>query len=463
MTSAPNMDALYQTFMTVNAGNPRAYRELQRVLTSHDKIPEQQPTQPLLPVDELEIRFELMRKLEIIWEKSFTRLTELPMSRYQPFNDMQVAALLHMDLDYLRHIVNIWDVMVLQDLQGLGCTLKIFSNKTLSAQDIRSAEAVPQGDPVFEPDVPSESSGDELEVKRKATKYEQSGTRAKRNSFYVMKRNQLDNYRCIVTQTSNPQVCHIVPFSANATEKARDLWRKCLITIVRLQLMGTTSLERLESLFCSKLGVSDRHWNSICLSPKLHDWWERGYFAFRYLGTRDPPLADPNSIVCLRIQFEWMVWRERDIGKKPAGSLGRTVAEFQAALPEYAGQTMPPHCGDYHDTHGRPLVAVSRPETGFNVEDGDVFEVVVPRRHMEKMILSFQVQRALIKILAMVGGAEALDDVDYQPPFLDEDWEFPGLKTERMGRPLVVLSGAWQGKDEIEGLDEGDSSKKGAE
>lgn len=82
---------------------------------------------------------------------------------------------------------------------------------------------------------------------------------------------------------------------------------------------------------------------------------------------------------------------------------------------------------------------------------------------MDKMILAFQVQRALIKILAMAGGAEALEDVDYQPPFLDNDWEFPGLKTEFSSRPLVLLSEPWEGDDGVEGLDEGESSKKGAE
>jgi len=227
--------------------------------------------------------------------------------------------------------------------------------------------------------------------------------------------------------------------------------------------MAPTPLKRLEDLFCSRLGASDRHWNSICLSPQFHDWWERGYFALNYIGTRELPLDDPNSVVCLRIQFEWMVWRDKEMGKKRADTLGRTVAEFQAALPGYVGQTTPPHCGDYRGTHGRPLVAISRPETGFNVEDGDIFDVLIPKRHMDKMILAFQVQRALIKILAMTGGAEALEDVDYHPPFLDDDWEFPGLKTVFSSRPLVVLSEPWEGDDGVQGLDEGESSKKGAE
>ncbi|KAK3988379.1 hypothetical protein QBC44DRAFT_371036 [Cladorrhinum sp. PSN332] len=245
-----------------------------------------------------------------------------------------------------------------------------------------------------------------------------------------------------MTQTFNPEVCHIAPFSANAFDVGMDLWCKCLYTIFGLGLMGTVLLDRFESLFYSKLGASDRHWNLIRLNVIAYDFWSRAYFAFKYLGTRDPPLADLKSMVCLRIQIEWMPWRERDVDKnKPEGSIGRSVDEFRATLPKYEGRTLPPHCGDYRGTYGRPLVALSRLETGFNIEDGDIFEVWVERGHMEKMISCFQLQRAMIRILAIAGGAEPQDD-DYQPPFLDEDWEFPGVKAERKGKPFIVMDGS---------------------
>jgi hypothetical protein len=131
--------------------------------------------------------------------------------------------------------------------------------------------------------------------------------------------------------------------------------------------------------------------------------------------------------MALRIQFHWMPWREREIGQKPATPLGRTVESLQAAFPEYNTMGRPPYCGNHSPFDGRPIVAISRPATGFNVETGDVFEVFVPKRHMQKMITAFNLQWALIKILAIAGGAEALDDTPDHPEFLDEDWRFPGV------------------------------------
>lgn len=46
---------------------------------------------------------------------------------------------------------------------------------------------------------------------------------------------------------------------------------------------------------------------------------------------------------------------------------------------------------------------------------------------MQKMMMAFDLQWALIKLLAISGGAEALDDVPDDPEFLDESWRFPGL------------------------------------
>ena len=99
------MDDAYQAFLTKNVGNPRALRELQRTMANADNIPEQYPTKQPMPIDELEMRFDLIRQLESIWEDCFTAVTHLPQNRWRRFNDMQVAALLHMDIHILRNVV----------------------------------------------------------------------------------------------------------------------------------------------------------------------------------------------------------------------------------------------------------------------------------------------------------------------------------------------------------------------
>lgn len=153
--------------------------------------------------------------------------------------------------------------------------------------------------------------------------------------------------------------------------------------------------------------------------------------------------------MALRIQWNWMVWRERDIGQKPAAPLGRTTESIQTAFR--------PYCGHHSPLDGRPIVAISRPATGFNVESGDVFEVFVPKRHMQKMIIAFDLQWALIKLLAMGGGAEAIDEVPDHPEFLDDFWRFQG-DTARL-RDLQAFYEAIEAKDKRAAAADSESSK----
>ncbi|KAK3689594.1 hypothetical protein B0T22DRAFT_174372 [Podospora appendiculata] len=132
-----------------------------------------------------------------------------------------------------------------------------------------------------------------------------------------------------------------------------------------------------------------------------------------------------------------MVWREREIGRKPASQLGRTTESIQAGFR--------PYCGHHSPFDGRPIVAISRPATGFNIESGDVFEVLVPNRHMQKMIMAFNLQWALIQLLAIGGGAEALEDAPDYPEFLDEFWRFP-CDTAAI-RQAQALNDAMEAKD----------------
>jgi hypothetical protein len=322
------------------------------------------------------------------------------------------------------------------------------------------AEVASADDAAIDPESASESSASERTKERRKTKTE-SGGKARRNSFYTDKRQKLDRNRCLITGTRGPEVCHIIPFAANSTEKNRGLWENYVRHVAQLHLVETLTgqtnwdLEkRLHSLFSSRIGVSDKHWNTISLTPTLHDWWGKAYFGLKYLGTKDVDSGAPDQLMTLRIQFHWMVWREREIGQKPAAPLGRTVDSIKAAFPEYKGN--PLYCGNHSPTGERPLVAMSRPATGFNLETGDVFEVLIPKEHMQKMMMAFNLQWALIKILAMAGGAEALEDTPDHPEFLDEHWSFPGLTAERLA--LFALNEEIQAAEERERIDTSERS-----
>lgn len=224
-------------------------------------------------------------------------------------------------------------------------------------------------------------------------------------------------------------MCHIVPFATTAGEEVQGRWEEGLRAVAGIHIVQTQTAKngveltnRFEDLFSSAMGASDHSWNTIPLSPDLHEWWGRAYFGFKYLGTSTADSGDPDQIMTLRIQFHWMVWRERGIGKKPEISLGRTEESITAAFRPYLGNTS--------GLEGKPVVAITRPATGFNVESGDIFQVFVLKRHMQKMILAFDLQWALVKLLAMGGGVEAIKEVPDDPEFLDNYWMFSGPKSD---------------------------------
>lgn len=126
---ASTTDELYQSFMASTAGSERAQRELRRLLSSCDKLPEQQSPVHLLPIDEMELRLHHIRELEDYWRQHFTRLTQRPQNQYRGFNDLEFSALIQMDYHYLRNMMQegttgAWDYC-LNSLQVVPVTVKM--------------------------------------------------------------------------------------------------------------------------------------------------------------------------------------------------------------------------------------------------------------------------------------------------------------------------------------------------
>jgi len=72
---------------------------------------------------------------------------------------------------------------------------------------------------------------------------------------------------------------------------------------------------------------------------------------------------------------------------------------------------------------------------------------------MDKMIEAFRVQWALIKMLAIAGGAEAVKDYPDDPEFLDQDWRLPGPR-EELVRTIAESQQEMEDKKGTEGGDE---------
>ena len=97
---------LFQSYIASTEGNPRADRELRRLLSSADKLPEWQSPVPLMPMDEMEIRLHYIQRIENCWKQQFTYLAQSQAKRYRPLNDVEISALLVMHLDFLRSEVD---------------------------------------------------------------------------------------------------------------------------------------------------------------------------------------------------------------------------------------------------------------------------------------------------------------------------------------------------------------------
>ena len=280
----------------------------------------------------------------------------------------------------------------------------------------------------------SESFGDDGSEER--TLLDQHGN-AKRNIKQVEKRLKLDQNSCIILKTGDPDVCHIIPFSANAREDKRKLLQRCFQSSLSRLLEGNLfeKEKQARELFTSKVGVSDKAWNLVSLERQLHTWWGNFYFGLECLGTISVS-EKPDEIATLKLKFHWMPRRA-----KPLDPLGRTKQEFLGMFRETYG----------NPSSGNPVFAAARPVSGRHIRTGDIFYVDIQTRHVHKMKLAFDIQWALIKIAAMAGGAEALELVGDEPEYLDEYGRFP----ESTGGWQMTMEELYGGEDPLEASEVG--------
>ncbi|KAK3936890.1 hypothetical protein QBC46DRAFT_20748 [Diplogelasinospora grovesii] len=371
----------------------------------------------ILPIEEMEERLQLAAKLEKHWKDSFSRLTLKDSREWKPFSTHQIAALMIVDLDDLRVYSRnpIFTYGILAGLCQIPSLTKIFLTKPQSHDDLWPLDLTPFTQTPSKKRRLSESSDRSFESD--GTQFDQRGN-AKRNTKQADKRLSLDENSCIILKTADPEVCHIVPFSANAKEDKRQALIRCFTGSVNPILFkggdGFEQNEQVHKLFTSRLGVSDRKWNLISLDRQLHEWWGSFYFGLKCLGTA-LVAGKPDGIATLKLQFHWMPRREQ-----PSKPLARTKQEFLDMFK-----------GTYGDpSSGNPVVAAARPVSGRPIRTGDIFYVDIQTRHVHKMMLAFEIQWALVRIAAMTGGAEALELVGDEPDYLDESGQFLGLMAE---------------------------------
>ncbi|KAM7208563.1 hypothetical protein V8F20_001244 [Naviculisporaceae sp. PSN 640] len=245
---------------------------------------------------------------------------------------------------------------------------------------------------------------------------------ATRNRPQKRKRADYDQQACIFTKTLFAPICHIVPFSANEKEEGRKTLRDLLYGMIPFfdsDSSDPTTARDMEfwSTLASDTGISDRRWNMISAMATLHDWWGRAIFALKCLGLAEVPLPDDHDdpenvetaqeggkagadeeeeMVELKLQWHWMPQRARiECDKRfDADSFAGMFKKFHGEVPSA--------------TEGS--CSVARPLGGRRIKTGDIFYVSVPKKHWMKMKIAFDFQWAMIRLTAMAGGADVINN-----------------------------------------------------
>ncbi|KDN71181.1 hypothetical protein CSUB01_09232 [Colletotrichum sublineola] len=94
--------------------------------------------------------------------------------------------------------------------------------------------------------------------------------RGRLNPLQALKR---DNNKCVITDTANPEACHIFPFASLKQQSQRTLGPDLeLMTSLWGNDRVDTLAEKLTMMGTHDTTAVDTMRNMICLSPQLHDW-----------------------------------------------------------------------------------------------------------------------------------------------------------------------------------------------
>ncbi|KAF5609326.1 uncharacterized protein FSUBG_4119 [Fusarium subglutinans] len=224
-----------------------------------------------------------------------------------------------------------------------------------------------------------------------------------------------DMHRCVVTAATDPHVCHIVPWSLN--KSLRNIMSMRQFSAGISSMLGVRDGGSYESILAPPIqagdprGQSDKTWNMICLSPQLHSWWEKAYFAF------EPGL--PQKLVGVQkarvdLQFHWMP----KVISNATTSYKSIAEQVEESLKSDPTLSVKPHT-----CHGSPIVQAFL-RSGERLATGHWFSIDMDIDEAEHFYNMMRLQWVSINIVALVGGAGcpdlcSFDDDDFMPPGLD--------------------------------------------
>ncbi|KAK1836825.1 hypothetical protein QBC39DRAFT_337415 [Podospora conica] len=390
-SSNTNDNQVLRLCMSFLQRNPHHHdRNALEVFLGVDADPPREETTTILPLDELEERLMHIERVERAAEIAGTA----PLTRYQ------FAGLLLMPIGNLRRFgVSFGLINYVKEVQPL---VRIFLTKAVegSTKMTTAPTSASRGSGTKA----TSASGGSGMGKRKASAASTSAKRIKasdenynprtpdgpagelrRDKTVAEERKRVDNGRCVVLGTADPQACHIIPWSSCNNPVNLELFRSSL-TASLLALVEANDINDPEIIrhFTGSVGASDKLWNVISLNPQMHVWWGKAYFGFKYLGIL-PSETDEESFVS--VQFYWM----------PRAIPWQQDQRDQEEIGLYL-------TNDYSPFSSRGVAGLRL--TGRPVISGDIFNIRVAAVDAQKMAMAFRIQWALIRIAAVTGAAD---------------------------------------------------------
>ncbi|KAF4473556.1 Sulfate adenylyltransferase subunit 2 [Fusarium agapanthi] len=236
-----------------------------------------------------------------------------------------------------------------------------------------------------------------------------------------------DGGRCIVTGVANPEVCHIIPFAFNNSDRNTQksaLLTKTIHAMINLEV-DTETMDAVDLLSKEKRS-SDKQWNMICLSPSLHTWWGYAYLGFKWLGST--PTTNNPEIHEIKLQFHWM---PRNIKRIPTASfhpkdlksLDQEIKHCYGSEPYLCRK---PNC---QACDGTKDIAAHNVTSGRPIRTGDIFTIRRKKDDILRCRAMFDIQWAIITSAAISGAALVPDELgDFSFPPGDYSFSYEDIK-----------------------------------
>ncbi|CAH0043438.1 unnamed protein product [Clonostachys solani] len=215
---------------------------------------------------------------------------------------------------------------------------------------------------------------------------------------------------CIATGCPEIEACHIMPFSANNRPVRLLNLLQDLLTPAR-----------------GELATSDESFNIFCLEPLTHTSLDKGYCALEWIGLSDKGELDcklgEETYKTVRLRWHWLpnciadalgqsYLHERTTRKGDTGRLlkfGNGSSHYAMATAIYKHLTNTSKIS----SHG---VTIARNADFRPLVSGHILFIRVKEEDLDKTRLMIQLQWFALRMVAISGAAEVVDDLDPEPP-----------------------------------------------